>query len=73
VTLNTPQIDVSKPAAPPRKRRKVSQERVMIMFTLFFAIGILLLVLLPEGHGARGIAMSVYSIAVFWAMFRFGI
>lgn len=54
------------------KRKPMSQERFMIMFTLFFILGVLLLVVLPEGHPARGIAMTVYSVFVFWAMFRFG-
>jgi hypothetical protein len=31
------------------------------------------LVLIPEGHVMRGVAMGLYSVAVFWAMFRFGI
>lgn len=45
----------------------------MVMFVLFFALGILLLVLLPEGHAARGLVMTAYSLLVFWAMFRYGI
>ena len=53
------------------KRKKMSQERVMILFTLVFVLGILLLVLTPEGHAARGIVMTVYTIAVFWGFFRF--
>ncbi len=56
-----------------RRRRKVSQERVMLMFVLFFGLGIALLVLIPEGSAFRGAAMTIYSVAVFWAMFRFGI
>jgi 4-hydroxybenzoate polyprenyltransferase len=60
-------------ASRPLRRRKLSQERVMVMFVLFFALGILLLVLLPEGHAARGLVMTIYSLAVFWTMFRFGI
>ena len=55
------------------KPKKMSQERLMILFTLFFIVGILMLVVIPEEHAARGIAMSIYSIVVFWAMFRFGI
>ena len=54
-----------------KKRGKFSQERLMIMFTLFFVVGILLLVLIPEEHAARGPVMGLYSIVVFWAMFRF--
>jgi hypothetical protein len=61
------------PAKNTKKRKKASQERLMVMFTLFFIIGILLLVLIPEGNSMRGVAMSLYSVAVFWAMFRFGI
>lgn len=60
-------------ASRPPRRRKLSQERVMVMFVLFFALGILLLVLLPEGHAARGLVMTAYSLLVFWAMFRYGI
>lgn len=58
------------PSSP--KRKPLSQERMMIMFTLFFIVGILLLVLVPEGHFMRGIAMTIYSVVMFWAMFRFG-
>jgi hypothetical protein len=58
---------------PAKKRGKMSQERLMVMFTLFFILGILLLVIIPEGHAVRGIAMALYSVAVFWVMFRFGI
>jgi hypothetical protein len=57
----------------PQKRAKVSQERLMTMFTLFFIVGILLLVLIPEGHMMRGVTMGLYSVVVFWAMFRFGV
>jgi hypothetical protein len=57
----------------PRRRRKVSQERVMLMFVFFFALGIALLVFIPEGSPFRGAAMAIYSVAVFWSMFRFGI
>ena len=55
------------------KRTGLSQERFMIMFTLFFIAGVLLLVLLPEEDPRRGWAMGIYSIVVFWAMFRFGL
>jgi hypothetical protein len=54
------------------KRKGMSMERCMVMFTAFFGLGILLLVLLPEGSPMRGAAMGVYSIVVFWAMYRFG-
>lgn len=60
-------------APPRRRRRKVSQERVMLLFVLFFGLGIALLVLIPEGSAYRGAVMTIYSVAVFWAMFRFGI
>jgi|GEM_PF-1928914 len=60
----------SKPSI--KKRQGMSQERMMVMFTLFFALGVLLLVFIPEDHWARGISMGIYSIVVFWAMFRFG-
>ncbi|MCE3233830.1 MAG: hypothetical protein K0Q50_10 [Vampirovibrio sp.] len=59
--------------ATPSKRKKMSQERMMIMFTLFFLLGILILVLVPEGHFMRGIAMTIYSVVMFWAMFRYGL
>jgi hypothetical protein len=55
------------------KPKRMSQERVMIMFTLYFIVGILLLVVMPEGNPVRGIAMTLYSVAVLWSMFRFGI
>lgn len=72
MTSETPNLQkTEKPKAP--RQKKMSQERLMVMFTLFFLLGIILLVLLPEGHAARGIAMGVYSIVVFWAMFRFGL
>ncbi len=60
-----------KPKARP-KRKGMSQERFMILFTLFFIAGVLLLIALPEENPYRGIAMGIYSIVVFWAMFRFG-
>jgi 4-hydroxybenzoate polyprenyltransferase len=64
-------------ASPPsktqkRSRRKMSQERVMLLFTLFFIVGIIILSFLPENNSARGAVMGVYSIAVFWAYFKFG-
>ncbi len=68
MTSQSPKLENSK-AAP--KRKKFSQERLMIMFTLFFVSGILLLVILPEGSPVRGIAMTIYSLAVFWSMFKF--
>lgn len=55
------------------KCKGMSQERFMVMFTLFFIVGVLLLMFIPEEHAARGIVMGIYSIVVFWAMFRFGI
>jgi hypothetical protein len=63
----------NRPGLKSAKSKKMSQERVMIMFTLFFIAGILLLVIIPEEHAARGWAMGSYSIIVFWAVFRFGI
>lgn len=59
--------------SPPKrvKPKKMSQERLMVMFTLFFVIGILLLSVIPEEHAARGLVMGIYSIVVFWALFRF--
>lgn len=66
--------NVENTSAPaPVKRKKMSQERMMIMFTLFFLVGILLLVLIPEGHFMRGMAMTIYSVVMFWAMFRYGV
>lgn len=56
-----------------KKRAKMSMERVMVLFTLFFFAGILLLVVIPEDHPVRGVAMTLYSIAVFWSVFRFGV
>lgn len=54
------------------KRKGMSQERFMVMFTLFFVLGVLLLVVFPEGSVARGVSLTIYSVVVFWAMFRFG-
>ncbi len=68
MTASTPQTSTQKTA----RKRKMSMERVMVMFTLFFIAGIVLLVIFPEGHAARAVVMPIYSIAVFWAMFRFG-
>jgi hypothetical protein len=77
MTVESPTSDSSQVnAVPPEtrpKRKGMSQERFMVMFTLFFIVGVLLLVLMPEGHAARGMTMGIYSIVVFWAMFRFGI
>jgi len=53
------------------KRKGMSQERFMVMFTLFFFAGVLLLVVFPEGSMARGISIGIYSVFVYWAMFRF--
>lgn len=66
---NVPKVAKGKASKP----KKMSLERLMIMFTLFFIGGVLVLVILPEEHPARGIAMSIYSVVVFWAMFRYGI
>ncbi|WP_373532981.1 hypothetical protein [Vampirovibrio sp.] len=68
MTSQSPKLEDPKPVA---KRKKFSQERLMTMFTLFFVLGILLLVVIPEGSPVRGIAMTIYSITVFWAMFKF--
>jgi hypothetical protein len=64
----TPKLENPKPVA---KRKKFSQERLMIMFTLFFVLGIVLLVIIPEGNPVRGVAMTIYSVSVIWAMFKF--
>ena len=55
------------------RRRKMSMERVMVLFTAFFTLGIVLLVIFPEGHSGRALVMTFYSLLVFWAIFRFGI
>ncbi len=68
MTSQSPKLEKPKSAAP---RKKFSQERLMIMFTLFFIAGILLLVVIPEGSPVRGVAMTLYSVSVFWAMFKF--
>jgi hypothetical protein len=68
MTASPSQTSTQKPA----RKRKMSMERVMVMFTLFFIIGIGLLVIFPEGHVARAVVMPIYSIVVFWAVFRFG-
>lgn len=65
--------EVHQPATKKLKKRKLSQMRLMTMFTLFFVVGILLLVIFPEGSPVRGISMGLYSVAVFWAMFRFAV
>jgi len=54
-----------------RSRKKMSQERVMVLFTLFFGVGIVILSFLPEDSSLRGIVMGCYSILVFWAYFKF--
>jgi hypothetical protein len=70
MSSNSPKLE-SPPQDKRVKPKKMSQERLMIMFTLFFIIGILLLIVFPEEHAARGIAMGIYSVVVFWALFRF--
>ena len=72
MTSESPKLE-NGPKMKRAKPKRMSQERVMIMFTLYFIGGILLLVIMPEGHPVRGIVMTIYSIAVFWSMFRFGI
>ncbi len=69
MTSQSPKLENG--AKPGSKRKRFSQERLMIMFTLFFIAGILLLVIFPEGSPVRGISMTIYSVAVFWAMFKF--
>jgi hypothetical protein len=54
-----------------RSRKKMSQERVMVLFTLFFGVGITILSFLPENSSIRGMVMACYSILVFWAYFKF--
>jgi hypothetical protein len=71
-SASSPSLEAAPKPKTSSKRKGMSQERFMVMFTLFFIVGVLLLVVLPEGHAARGIVMAVYSILVFWSMFRFG-
>lgn len=68
MTSPAPDLEKKQSAAP---RKKFSQERLMIMFTLFFIAGIVLLVVIPEGSPVRGVTMTLYSVAVFWSMFKF--
>ncbi len=60
------------PSAPPaRKPRRpgVSQEKIMVLFTLFFIAGILLYAVVPEGPG-RGIGITAISLGVVWALYK---
>jgi len=63
--------ETPKPAV--RRAKKMSMERVMLLFTLFFVGGIAMLVLFPEEHSARAFVMAAYTIAMFWVLYRFAI
>jgi hypothetical protein len=64
--------EATPPTKPHKRRRKMSQERVMVLFTMFFGVGIVILSFLPENNSMRGLVMGFYSISVFWAYFKFG-
>ncbi|HEY9686451.1 MAG TPA: hypothetical protein V6C52_05710 [Coleofasciculaceae cyanobacterium] len=71
--MNAEAENLPAPQTNPRTRPKISMERVMVLFTIIFVVGIVMLVLFPEEHPARGLAMTVYSVLVFWVVFRFGV
>jgi hypothetical protein len=55
-----------------RKRPQRRQETAMLILGIGFFLGIALFILLPEG-APRGIGLSLYSAAIFWSLFRFGL
>lgn len=69
---------MSEKTVPVKKtKKKHSVERLMILFTTFFILGVVILLVVPEGSDAHpnpyfGVAMGVYSLLVFWSVFRFG-
>ncbi|MEM0951353.1 MAG: hypothetical protein AAGI66_04315 [Cyanobacteria bacterium P01_H01_bin.74] len=66
--------NLSKPTAKKSSKRKpLSVERLMTMFTLYFFTGVLIVLLIPSGSPAKAIAMTLYALLVFWSMFRFGL
>lgn len=67
-SLSETSVDSTPQQARP-KRKGMSLERLMIMFTLFFFTGVLLLVVLPEGSPVRMIAMTIYSLIAFLLTF----
>lgn len=71
MTSQSPKVEKTGRPSSGGKRKKFSQMRLMTMFTLFFVTGILLLVIFPEGNPVRGVAMTIYSVAVIWSMFKF--
>lgn len=56
-----------------QKQSRFSVERLMMMFTFYFVTGVLIMVLVPSGGPVKPIAMTVYSLAVFASVFRFGL
>ena len=62
----------STPEAPVRRKKKgMSQERIMIALTLFFVLGIAVCVQFEEGM-TRGIALTLVSLGSYWIMFKGG-
>lgn len=74
MSAETEQLPSSPQSSKPvGKRRKLSMERIMVLFALFFVGGIALLTAVPEEHPVRGLAMTAYTLLVFWAIFRFAV
>lgn len=56
----------------PVKRKNV-QEKFMLMLTLIFVLGVVVLTITPEGNGYRGIAMTTYTCLVTFVIFKWGL
>jgi hypothetical protein len=56
-----------------KKQSNSSVERLMVMFTLYFITGVLIMMFVPSGSPVKPIAMTLYSVAVFGSVFRFGV
>jgi hypothetical protein len=51
------------------KRRKVSQEKIMVIFTLIFVLGVLVSMYVPEGW-LRGVSLTAISLGAYWMTFK---
>lgn len=56
----------------PAKRKNV-QEKFMLMLTLIFILGVVVLTVTPEESGLRGVAMATYTCLVTFVIFKWGL
>lgn len=53
-----------------KKRRRISQEKGMLLLAGFFFLGVLLLSMIPEETPLRAIVMPLYSMAVMYSLYK---